>query len=145
MTIIETLLQELEQEAQTTRRVLELVPDAQLGWKPHPKSMSLGQLALHVAVGQKMVCSSYACERSTTSPAGKAVEGVAGGPPHPMANSDSVAPRTRLVRINVLLERILAHAIERTPYAVRAKREGRPLPCGPLRHCRKFLAILREP
>src|SRR6187551_2674435 len=49
MTIIETLLQELEQEAQTTRRVLERVPDAELGWKPHPKSMSLGQLALHIA------------------------------------------------------------------------------------------------
>jgi uncharacterized damage-inducible protein DinB len=49
MAIIETLLQELEQEAQTTRRVLERVPDAQLGWKPHAKSMSLGQLALHVA------------------------------------------------------------------------------------------------
>jgi uncharacterized damage-inducible protein DinB len=50
MTIIETLLQELEQEVQTTRRVLERVPDAQLGWKPHPKSMSLGQLALHIAI-----------------------------------------------------------------------------------------------
>ena len=49
MAIIETLLQELEQEAQTTRRVLERVPDAELGWKPHAKSMSLGQLALHIA------------------------------------------------------------------------------------------------
>ena len=49
MAIIETLLQELEQEAQTTRRVLERVPDASLGWKPHEKSMSLGQLALHIA------------------------------------------------------------------------------------------------
>lgn len=49
MTIIETLLQELEQEAMATRRVLERVPDAELGWKPHAKSMSLGQLALHIA------------------------------------------------------------------------------------------------
>jgi len=49
MAIIEMLLQELEQEAQTTKRVLERVPDAELGWKPHPKSMSLGQLALHLA------------------------------------------------------------------------------------------------
>jgi uncharacterized damage-inducible protein DinB len=47
--IIEALLQELEQEAATTRRVLERVPDDRLGWKPHDKSMSLGQLALHVA------------------------------------------------------------------------------------------------
>ena len=49
MTIIDGLLAELEQEAETTRRVLERVPQAQLSWKPHPKSMSLGQLALHVA------------------------------------------------------------------------------------------------
>lgn len=49
MRIIDTLLQELDQEAQTTRRVLERVPDAHLGWKPHPKSMTLGELALHVA------------------------------------------------------------------------------------------------
>jgi uncharacterized damage-inducible protein DinB len=49
MAIIDGLLQELEQEAQTTRRVLERVPDGQLGWKPHDKSMTLGQLALHVA------------------------------------------------------------------------------------------------
>ncbi len=40
---------ELEQEAMTTRRVLERVPNDQLAWKPHQKSMSLGQLALHVA------------------------------------------------------------------------------------------------
>jgi uncharacterized damage-inducible protein DinB len=47
--MIDGMLQELEQEARTTRRVLERVPDAHLGWKPHEKSMSLGQLALHVA------------------------------------------------------------------------------------------------
>jgi uncharacterized damage-inducible protein DinB len=49
MSKIEELLQELEQEAHTTRRVLERVPADRLGWKPHAKSMSLGQLALHVA------------------------------------------------------------------------------------------------
>jgi uncharacterized damage-inducible protein DinB len=43
------MLQEFEQECATTRRVLERVPADQLKWKPHPKSMSLGQLALHVA------------------------------------------------------------------------------------------------
>ena len=49
MAMIDVLLQELEHEAQTTRRVLERVPDAHLGWKPHEKSWTLGQLALHVA------------------------------------------------------------------------------------------------
>jgi uncharacterized damage-inducible protein DinB len=49
MKIIDGLLAELEQEADTTRRVLERIPQEHLSWKPHPKSMSLGQLALHVA------------------------------------------------------------------------------------------------
>ena len=49
MKIIDGLLTELEQEAETTRRVLERIPQAHLSWRPHPKSMSLGQLALHVA------------------------------------------------------------------------------------------------
>jgi uncharacterized damage-inducible protein DinB len=49
MAMIDALLAELEQESHATRRVLERVPQAHLGWKPHAKSMSLGQLALHVA------------------------------------------------------------------------------------------------
>jgi uncharacterized damage-inducible protein DinB len=49
MKMIDGLLAELEQEAETTRRVLERIPEQHLSWKPHPKSMSLGQLALHVA------------------------------------------------------------------------------------------------
>jgi uncharacterized damage-inducible protein DinB len=47
--IAESLLTELDTEARTTRRVLERVPDAKLEWRPHPKSSSLGQLALHTA------------------------------------------------------------------------------------------------
>jgi uncharacterized damage-inducible protein DinB len=50
MAMIDAILQELEQEARTTRRVLERVPNDQLDWRPHKKSMSLGQLALHVAM-----------------------------------------------------------------------------------------------
>ena len=49
MRISEGLLQELEPEAQTTRRVLERVPQEHLEWRPHPKAMTLGQLARHVA------------------------------------------------------------------------------------------------
>jgi uncharacterized damage-inducible protein DinB len=55
MKMIDVLLAELDQEAQATRRVLERVPEAHLSWKPHPKSMSLGQLALHVATVPGMV------------------------------------------------------------------------------------------
>jgi uncharacterized damage-inducible protein DinB len=49
MALIDGLLQELEHEAQTTRRVLERVPDSQLTWRPHAKARTLGELALHVA------------------------------------------------------------------------------------------------
>jgi len=49
MNIADYILRELEIEAQTTRRVLERVPADKLKWKPHQKSMSLGQLAQHVA------------------------------------------------------------------------------------------------
>jgi len=48
MALIESILQELEQEAQTTRRVLERVPDNHLAWRPHEKARTLGQLAMHV-------------------------------------------------------------------------------------------------
>jgi len=49
MRMIDPLLMELEMEGKTTRRVLERVPEDKLSWRPHPKSMSLGTLALHIA------------------------------------------------------------------------------------------------
>ena len=49
MKAVSPLIAELVQETQITRRVLERVPGDKLTWKPHTKSMSLGQLALHVA------------------------------------------------------------------------------------------------
>jgi uncharacterized damage-inducible protein DinB len=47
MTIAESLLPELDHEVGVTRRLLARVPDGRGEWKPHPKSMSLGQLAIH--------------------------------------------------------------------------------------------------
>ena len=49
MRLIDPMIAELEQEAESTRRVLERIPEDRLSWRPHPKSMSLGQLALHIA------------------------------------------------------------------------------------------------
>jgi uncharacterized damage-inducible protein DinB len=40
---------ELQQEAAATRKLLERLPAEKLSWRPHPKSMTLGQLAQHVA------------------------------------------------------------------------------------------------
>src|ERR1700730_1175114 len=47
--MLEPMMKEIDQEAIITRRVLERVPRDKLSWKPHPKSMSVGQLALHIA------------------------------------------------------------------------------------------------
>ena len=52
MAIVDSILMELDQEAKTTQRVLDRVPEGKLTWKPHAKSYSLGQLALHIARGQ---------------------------------------------------------------------------------------------
>jgi uncharacterized damage-inducible protein DinB len=49
MSMSQILVQELEREGQTTRRVLERVPNDLLTWKPHPKARTLGQLAVHIA------------------------------------------------------------------------------------------------
>ncbi|TMV48776.1 damage-inducible protein DinB [Paenibacillus mesophilus] len=49
MSIAKDLLEELRREALNTRRVMERIPEASMSWKPHPKSMSIGQLALHTA------------------------------------------------------------------------------------------------
>lgn len=48
MTIDDVVI-ELEQEAPATRRALERVPTDRLDWRPHEKSLTLGQLALHIA------------------------------------------------------------------------------------------------
>jgi uncharacterized damage-inducible protein DinB len=49
MAIKDALLPEFDHEMATTRRLLERVPEAKFDWKPHDKSMSLGELAGHVA------------------------------------------------------------------------------------------------
>ena len=49
MTIANTMYAELEREAAATRRLLERIPADKLSWRPHPKSRTLGQLAMHVA------------------------------------------------------------------------------------------------
>jgi uncharacterized damage-inducible protein DinB len=48
MTISQLLLPEFEQEMGSARKILERVPDAKYGWKPHDKSMTMGRLASHV-------------------------------------------------------------------------------------------------
>jgi uncharacterized damage-inducible protein DinB len=49
MTLAESLIAELEREGKSTVRILQRVPMDRVDWKPHAKSMSLGQLAWHIA------------------------------------------------------------------------------------------------
>lgn len=47
--MIQMLLKEMDNEAKTTRKMLERIPDDKFSWKPHPKSMSIEQLSTHIA------------------------------------------------------------------------------------------------
>ena len=49
MSIIDSILAEMDAELPATLRVLERVPENNLDWTPHPKSMSVGKLAWHIA------------------------------------------------------------------------------------------------
>ncbi|HUR99396.1 MAG TPA: DinB family protein [Pyrinomonadaceae bacterium] len=47
--ISDSILTEMDQEAEITRRLFNVIPDDKLSWRPHPKARSLGELAMHVA------------------------------------------------------------------------------------------------
>ncbi|HEX3531868.1 MAG TPA: DinB family protein [Thermoanaerobaculia bacterium] len=72
---------ELEREAVATRRVLERVPAEHLGWQPHPKSMTLGQLAFHVASLPGGISRMARLD-------GMDVAGRTGGPPQPQSTEE---------------------------------------------------------
>lgn len=82
---IAALLQEIDQEAATTRRVLERVPADKLTWKPHPKSMSLGTLALHVAMSPGYICHEWGLKDKVE------MSGGGGMPPDPTTTAEILA------------------------------------------------------
>jgi hypothetical protein len=49
MTISDGLLSQFGYEAEVTRTLLQRIPDRIAGWKPHPRSSTVGDLALHIA------------------------------------------------------------------------------------------------
>lgn len=49
MSLVDALLPEYDHEMATTRRLLQRVPEVDLAWKPHGKSMALGELSGHLA------------------------------------------------------------------------------------------------
>jgi uncharacterized damage-inducible protein DinB len=75
MTSIDEIRQELEREGRTTRRVLERVPADSMDWRPHEKSMTLGELATHIATlpaGITGIAMMPAFDVSTPVPTGSA-------------------------------------------------------------------------
>ena len=52
MRLVDPILMELDQEAEITKRLLDIIPEDKLSWRPHPKAKSLGELAMHVATLQ---------------------------------------------------------------------------------------------
>lgn len=47
--IVDPILMEMDQEAETTKRLFDVIPEDKLSWRPHPKARSLGELAMHIA------------------------------------------------------------------------------------------------
>jgi uncharacterized damage-inducible protein DinB len=45
----DSFIAELKHESVLTKKILERVPLANKDWQPHPKSMSIGRLATHIA------------------------------------------------------------------------------------------------
>jgi uncharacterized damage-inducible protein DinB len=53
--IADSILMEMDQEAEITKRLLDIIPEDKLSWRPHPKAKSLGELAMHLATLQRGV------------------------------------------------------------------------------------------
>ena len=78
MSLAHALLPEFDHEAAVTRTVLERVPEAHAAWKPHPKSMSLGHLAIHVAsIASWTIPTLQATELDLAPPGGEPYKGPA--------------------------------------------------------------------
>ena len=74
MAIKDALLPEFTQEMAVTRTVLERVPTDRADWKPHAKSMSLGELAMHIAEVPSWLGLAFGGSEFDTNPPG--------GPPY---------------------------------------------------------------
>ncbi len=99
MSIAESILPEFDHETATTRLLLERVPDEKSDFKPHARSRSLGELAIHIAHIPQW--SSVAIERREfdTSPLD--------GPRPPVPVYESASSMLRLYDANVKAARDL--------------------------------------
>jgi uncharacterized damage-inducible protein DinB len=84
MPIAESILPEFDHETATTRTLLERVPGDKAEWKPHVRSMSLGQLAMHIANLPQWAAIALERTQFDTNPPG---ESRAAGPPYESAQA----------------------------------------------------------
>ena len=84
MAIAESILPEFDHETATTRTLLERVPGDKAEWKPHVRSMSLGQLAMHIANLPQWAAIALERTQFDTNPPG---ESLAASPPYESAQA----------------------------------------------------------
>ena len=78
--VVEAILTEFREEVPATRRILERIPPDKLAWKPHQKSRSLGELAMHIAnipgMAERIVKSDEFTPGSIQPPSANSVEEI---------------------------------------------------------------------
>ena len=77
MAFSEALLPEFDQEVVGIRKTLERVPEEKFGWKPHAKSMTMGDLATHLATILGWTATAVDTESLDLAPGGKPMAGPA--------------------------------------------------------------------
>ena len=77
----EALLMEFDQEMANTRRSLERIPDDKFDWRPHAKSATLRQLALHLALFPNWTTETFKTDALDIAPPG--------APPYKPPKADS--------------------------------------------------------
>jgi len=87
MSFSEALLPEYDHEMAGARKTLERVPEDKLGWKPHPKSGTMGWLAAHVANIPGWTVITINQDSLDMAPGGKQME----PPPEPKTRKELLA------------------------------------------------------
>jgi uncharacterized damage-inducible protein DinB len=88
MGLSEALLPEFDHEMANTRKTLERVPEGKFRWKPHEKSMTMGELAIHLATIPGWAVPTIGQDALDIAPPG--------GPPYQPPSADS---RTQILEI----------------------------------------------
>ena len=66
--LVDPILKEIDQEAEVTKRLFDIIPEDKLSWRPHPTARSLGELAMHIAIIQGFVAVNTQADSEELSP-----------------------------------------------------------------------------